>query len=434
MKVVLALYFWLVFPTSKLFAMSIVDHYWSVQPRTGIEPQALLRIDLDIDKDGEREVFLSDETAWGKSGFGWEVYRVAKEHTCHLGKVNLVPDSYFYDAGRRTLTVVQSGDGNSRPATLEYRVENDALVLVNRLEWKDAESEEVQFRARAAEYRGAPEWPGLARRVQGPSGGDEGWNWSLEGKGPGVGLRSVEVDQTQPLGSQNDSGLILPCSILRALERRDESPLEHYWRTDMGRLAAEKDSWHFLRLDLDLDGDSIPELLLADDREQKYSTRFKWRVYSQVGARRCYAGQVELQLDRLRFDAASKQLRAVFLDNAARARAQVFALVDGKLRMLTEIRWDLSTSAHEYERELEAIATFKRGQGAMRVLRASARDLLPIREDVPERWSTDGGETIAGLSRVAPALASTAPGRAHFVIRPCRDLIQASPRSTPEDE
>lgn len=311
------------FPTQ---AENLWEHYRRVELSDNgrVQPERLIRFDLDVSGDSQPEIFLTDDAAIAKnSSASWFVYSHHRGEPCLLAVLGLTADFSSYDRAARTLTTpVGGGPGGYSVVTYRVgsngvegeeirRVEGEAMDRSRDLDWIRNKQIVTRY-ARVDEFFDGPK--------------NEGSLWRLWKNG---GLAAPSSLLTR-LSSQNDSGQVLSCRLMSQLESRDESILEHYYREQGVGVLSQRPEEIF-RLDLDLDQDGSPETLLSHAPRSWPGPIWSWFVYSTIGARPCFAGRVGFDPENYYFEADSRSLYS-FEKYQDRASESEFYLRGGSIQ------------------------------------------------------------------------------------------------------
>lgn len=398
------------FPTQ---AENLWEHYRRVELSDNgrVQPERLIRFDFDVVGDSQPEIFLTDDAAIAKNSYAnWFVYSHHREEPCLLAELGLTADFSSYDRAARTLTTpVGGGPGGYSVVTYRVgpngveaeeirRVTGDSTDRAAELDW-------VRNKELATRYARVDEF------YEGPKNEESLWRWSRNG-----GLAAPSSLLTG-LSSQNDSGQVLSCRLLSQLESRDESILDHYGR-EIGAGVHSQRPEEYFRLDLDLDQDGSPEVLLSHVPRSRPGPTWSWLVYSTAGTRPCFAGRVDFDPENYFFDADSRSLFSFerYRDGSSETE---FYLLGGSIQWSHE-NWSKEAAVAAEAQFLAQRAGFLVSLDRPPLIRASALALELSGPRELEPWRGASLSQSSSFRRVS-ATGRVAPNGSYWPIGNCGD-------------
>lgn len=410
---------------SRLLGESLWDHYRSnrIEVSGRSFPEWVERFDLDVMGDQRPEIFLSDSGAFNKnSSASWAIYSWIGDEPCFAGDVLITASVARFSAEDGAL-VSPIGGGPGGVFLRRYQFKNDAVqptenrfIEMSSPEWSAwhkiywAEVVERQrMRARTDDL--------LA------SDRDERALWTSWANRQTL-VPPVLLTATV---SSNVSGEVLACSTVRALASRDETVLEHY-RRKLQYFAFEVSPEEYFRLDVDLNRDGRPELVLSDSRRIGDSDYGTWQVYSSVGQRICHAGDLLLARSEYLYDSEERTLLGILriLRGAQVAWEAAYWVEAGSVATQTRAEWRKGESSESERRLLERARAFVPGPGSPPVRTARAEALLSVAPGQAEVWSGTAGVGGPGVISVTGTGRVATDGK-YWTILPCRELLPPAP-------
>jgi hypothetical protein len=403
---------------------SIWAHYWEnrIEVSGRSAPEWIRRFDLNVSGDDRPEIFVSDSGLTFNHGEAhWSIYSWVGTEPCFLGDVSITEDFAHYSAeAQELISPVATAPGEFH--FHRYFFADDAVRLVEDRVIENPSGDRavhdsywVRVAGRQVLVAKTPEFQAFDREER------SAWVSWIDGQ-----KRVPQVLLTTTLSS-NVSGKLLACSAVRALASRDETVLEHY-RRKLQYFAFEAAPEEYLRLDVDLNRDGRPELVLSDSRRIGGSGYGTWQVYSSEGQRICHAGDLLLARSEYLYDAEERTLLGILriLRGSQVAWEAAYWVEAGSVATQTRTEWRKGEFLESERRLLERARAFVPGPGGPPVRTARAEALLSVAPGQAEVWSgaaVVGGPgviSVTGTGRVA------ADGR-YWTIPPCRDLLSAAP-------